>query len=821
MINIPIRVDALNPEEFEHFAADIAKIKYGNEEIQTFAPGKDGGIDATDNAKSPTIVIQAKRWNPRMQKSTAINNIQNEINKIDDTASSFGWINSFKYVVITSLEISPGRSKELIETAQNKGVDFELIDGSKLQNLARDSKYKKVFEEFELINKPLYQLFQKEELMNTIGIESQEFLNSFSLFNLRFFVETTPFFKAMSSLKENRMLVLHGNPGVGKSTMCAMLGNIMAKNLEAEVVVISRSVNEIQSVRDLYFKNFQNKDNALVVIFDDFLGQNSLIMEESQFRKIEELLTTVKLNENLYVIFNSRTQILTTATKSNNSFSNFIEDISSSNSKILIDSSELTLEDKGRIFRKIFESQYNKLIERGEKNAHDLSDKYKSLGGNFNEILEHSNFNPRLIEQIAKNYNHTSPNFTSLVLDTFKNPRYLYDEIFEKLAIEEKYLLFVILLNKNTYFDISSLRNVIECLPVRSDFSVDIAIEKLNGSWIKTSLISTENVPNKTQIDFANPSVRDYLETKIETVGNMKNEILKEAVYLDLLLGNINNEDFQKNIFTKWDGYLDRTKYIGERILSLIKYGNFKDYKTEISEHILKYNGGLNLSYPLKYVLSSHNGWSTILKEISVNKDLTLRDWFVNELLFVEESELLSNILHYESHHNALEESIQIYNLIEDLLYTSQHIHFSSELDGDNPEHVTVKDNFQTFCEWVEGGIQGLIDVTDSEDLQEIVDLKSLPEFHNYVEDSSLEDSVIEIIKEEIYEKLSKINLESIIDLDMLDFSYILEVIPQAINDIDRYQADQYDDWRDWNADRPIESENISEFVSQPLDIEM
>lgn len=821
MINIPIRVDALNPEEFEHFAADIAKIKYGNEEIQTFAPGKDSGIDATDNVNSPTIVIQAKRWNPRKQISTAIDDMRKEINKIDNTASSFGWIDSFKYVVITSLEISPGRSKELIETAQNKEIDFELIDGSKLQNLARNSKYKEVFEEFELINKPLYQLFQKEELMNTIGMESQEFLNSFSLFNLRFFVETTPFFKAISSLKENRMLVLHGNPGVGKSTMCAMLGNIMAKNSEAKVVVFSRSVSEIQSVRDLFFKNFKNKENALVVIFDDFLGQNSLTMEESQFRKIEELLTTVKFNENLYVIFNSRTQILTTATKSNNSFSNFIEDLSTSNSKILIDSSELNLEDRGRIFRKIFESQYNRLISGEEKNAHELSDKYKSLGRNFNKILEHPNFNPRLIEQIAKNYNHTSQSFTSLVLDTFKNPSYLYDEIFEKLAIEEKYLLFVILLNKNTYFDILSLRNIIEHLPVRRDFSVDITLEKLKESWIKTSLISTEADLNKIQIDFANPSVRDYLNMKIQTLGNMKNEILKDAVYLDLLLGNVSDEDFNTNIFTKWDCYLDRTKYIGERILSLIKYGNFKDYKAEISEHILQYDGSLNHSYPLNYILSSQNGWIIILKEISVNKDLTLRDWFVNELLFVEESELLSNILHYESHHNALEEAIQIYNLIEKLLYTSQNIHFSSELDDDNPEYVTVKDKFQTFCDWVEGGIQGLIDVTDSEDLQEIVDLKSLPEFHNYVEDSSLEDSVIEIIKEEIYEKLSKINLESIIDLDMLDFSYILEVIPQAINDIDRYQADQYDDWRDWSDDRPIESENISEFVSQPLDIEM
>ena len=60
-MDIGIRADGLTTSDFEDFAIEIVKKKFGNNALHGFKEGKDDGIDGIDDIKSPTLIVQAKR----------------------------------------------------------------------------------------------------------------------------------------------------------------------------------------------------------------------------------------------------------------------------------------------------------------------------------------------------------------------------------------------------------------------------------------------------------------------------------------------------------------------------------------------------------------------------------------------------------------------------------------------------------------------------------------------------------------------------------------------------------------------------------------
>lgn len=69
-MNIP--TDFLTPTDFEKFSNRIAEIRF-HKDIVEFGEGKDDGIDGLDDTIKPTIVIQSKRYQSRMNPSSLLN----------------------------------------------------------------------------------------------------------------------------------------------------------------------------------------------------------------------------------------------------------------------------------------------------------------------------------------------------------------------------------------------------------------------------------------------------------------------------------------------------------------------------------------------------------------------------------------------------------------------------------------------------------------------------------------------------------------------------------------------------------------------------
>lgn len=638
MINICIRADALSTGDFEKFSVDIVKKKLNNPNITTFAEGRDNGIDGADDPTNPTVVIQAKRWNPRKTLSSAVAEIFKEIDKISETASAWNWDGSFKYIVVTSLELSALRVKEVIKYGRSKLNDFELIHGSQLDTLSREDDYKTIFENFGLLTKQLIKLFREDRLDNVIDPESRAYFEEVnSNFNLKFFVETSPFYKALDALKNSHMLILQGNPGVGKSTMCAMLGNWFCSIPDQKVNVIKRGIDEIQEIKDLYNQDFAQSDRMLLVVFDDFLGQNTFEAEEKQLSKVSGLFSTVNQSDNLFVILNSRTQILNTAKAENMQFSRFIDSLSRNDTNILIDTSSYSFEDKKRLLRKNFENVYQRLnsSEKNQEKKEKLIDSYETLKTNYVQIVNHTNFNPRLIEFISNTFDEQYDDYSQYILKHLSKPDYIYDEIFEKLSYEEKQLLFTICLFRKKPISDKIIKSAFAQVNSKKDFRIKLAFQKLEKSWLNFSIA---DVTDGKKIGFINPSVQDYLNSKILELPAMKMDLLKKSQYIAQIESHLSEEDFFVYLYENWNQYVDQSLYLGERVVSLIKNGSLIQYKNEMIDYLKEYNGVWTWNSLFSSDLYQNtNGWLKIISEVSSSSDTELKKYFVDQLLFQNE----------------------------------------------------------------------------------------------------------------------------------------------------------------------------------------
>ncbi len=144
--------------------------------------------------------------------------------------------------------------------------------------------------------------------------------------------------------------------------------------------------------------------------------------------------------DNLYLIFNTRTQILQVASQANIEFGNYIEDLEGK--KVTIDVSRFTDEEKALILRKNFEKEFHQNLEKQTilSNYEQLREKETYLS-----IVKHKNYFPRLMEAIVREARKEHDDYGKYIIDILTNPTKLYDEIFGKLTSNQQRFLYLLL----------------------------------------------------------------------------------------------------------------------------------------------------------------------------------------------------------------------------------------------------------------------------------------------------------------------------------------------------------------------------------------
>lgn len=445
-----------------------------------------------------------------------------------------------------SIEFQELKSKELIEKV------VEVSNSWKNSNI----RIKKINKELKTSVISSNEDIIEQNRINEILIENEVF------------VETKPFIEAKEKLEKNNIVLLHGEPWVGKTTIANELVKLYNQKGYKFIYGRANEINEIEKKVTL------NKGQKIICLVDDFLGSNVNHLKNSELDScLNDLIKDFRNNHDQKLILTTRTYIYNNAKELFHKFYQCTEIIEEE----LVDVGDYTKIEKAQI-----------LYKHLEKNNLLWTSKYIELLDNkyYKTIITHSNFNPGMIAHICETIDHIDQNKTIAYIDELlKDPKKIWDKEYNKLNFYEQILLNIIALfgyqTPENYIRQQFLANLseenstkIEILKLEDEF--EKALTTLTISFVKIEF----NEEHEKILDTCKHSVRDYIISKIRNSKLDVKKYIANAKYIDML--------------HYIDLYCDKDE-ISEEIASKIE----RDYE-ELDEH--RY-GKFSIMY---YIFSDH-----------------------------------------------------------------------------------------------------------------------------------------------------------------------------------------------------------------------
>ena len=583
-----------------------------------------------------------------------------------------------------------------------------------------------------------------------------------------------------------------------------MLGNLFLNNNENTFDIIVRRVEDINEVLKLYNGNYRcNENRNLFVVFDDFLGRNKFDVGERILQDIRKLYSASTNTNNLFICLNSRTQILQDATLMNSEFQKLIDEKFTEKRRFIIDLDKYSDIDKAYIFRKVFERKLH-YLEGGDKI--ELVEKYNSLiGRDWERIIRHRNYFPRLVELIARNFKESKENFYDYVVYYLNHPIQLYNSLFCNLEDEEKFLLFSLLQFDVYPVEEEWLINSLYTLELNPTFDFKKSLRKLDGSWLT---FTKEGFDDKSKVDFLNPSIIDFLNDKLKEYPKITEKITQNSIYLHQLcrgvdsyrLGKLNDSQniFFSKLISNWNNFEDKDDFIGEKILAIIYLSQFSKFKDDFEGLLRIYDGRNNLNIYL-------NGWSQIISQIYFSDDKEMKRIFLSILDDKSVLDKLVNSPYLDS-----EELDAIVNTISEIIY-------EVSIADDDYQEGSLKEMY-CYSVFRQKKIELLQDYLDSSSTLEKEDVDCTNDPDGFDLDWEVEEQISEF-ENRIIEQLLGVYEWDDISVENFDYSslqYHLEEYLQWKYDSFSYADEAYDRWRDSQLEER-ERVTLESILNKPL----
>lgn len=516
----------LSPIDFEELCRDLLQ-KELEITFESFTEGKDGGIDFRYSDETNLIILQCKRFT----KDT-FSSLETELKK---ELSKVKTLNPTRYILMTSFGLTPSNEQTILDLFSPYILSTSDIYGKNdINNLLG---------KFEDIEKKHYKLW-----FNSTSVLSQ-LLHS-ALYNrsidklqkiqekLKIYVLNESYNNAINILNKNNYCVISGVPGIGKTTLADIL-SFQYIQQEFEFLFISNNISEAWELLKPGTKQ--------LFYFDDFLGRNFLEdrLEKNEDDSLIGFIEHVKKDRSKKFILTTREYILNQAKHTYKKLDNGDLELA----KCTLDLGNYTKLIKAKIF-------YNHLFYS------DLNFEYINAflkNKTYQTIIEHRNYNPRLIEFITKKNIEqlVSPDeYPTFVINKFDNPESIWEEAFEKLSNSAKCVLYELAISSdeilldelelafNKFYKSMALEYNFPTTPL--DFN--IAIKELNNNFTKISM----DDDRQSIISFHNPSIRDFLITLINSNNSIKEILIDNLIYFNQIFYAFKNQN-------------ERTGYISDK----------------------------------------------------------------------------------------------------------------------------------------------------------------------------------------------------------------------------------------------------------------
>ncbi|RKF38672.1 hypothetical protein BCY89_26780 [Sphingobacterium siyangense] len=528
-------LEVLNDKEFEDLAKDLLDNKLGKE-FEIFKAGRDCGIDLRYSGKFPNeIIVQVKHYIASKFSDLKTQLAKEKINldKLSDKPR--------KYIVFTSMSLSPGQKQEIINILhpyiKNSG---DIYNRRMIENLISKTPTveRKYFKLWLTSTNVMLQILHNAEYLTS------EFQELKIIKRAKFYIQTNHLENAFKSLNDNKFLIISGEPGVGKTTLAYML----VYELLAKGYKLIYSDREIRDAEKILSKKNEDKQ---VVLIDDFLGSNlaDVYNPVNPENTIIRFVESIKSSVNKYLIFTSRTTLLIEA---NQRFEHFererIKDISNYELKV----SKYTKLEKAKIL-------YNHLYHFNISN--EFMDVF-FMKKNYLKIIEHPNYYPRLIEFLTQESNFWGSGFENVedfLFENLNNPKKIWKMAFEnQLTREDQLFLETLFTFGDQGVDSDILQQALDKrIEVETKFGrtlhginiFNTCLNKLQDGFLKTG---RDIKTHKLHISFINPSVTDFLLDYL-----IENHQERKMIWLS----NIFIEQYEKRFGKAKNRYLSYREY--------------------------------------------------------------------------------------------------------------------------------------------------------------------------------------------------------------------------------------------------------------------
>ena len=425
--------------EFEELCRDLLQAELGLS-LELFTPGPDGGIDiryiGDKENEGDTIVGQCKRWNEDSFKSLLRHLIREELPKIEGLAPQ-------RYILMTSVRLTPNRKSTIVK-ALKPWIQSpkDVIGKDDLSGLlARHSEVERSHIKLWLTSSEVL-----DALLNSGTFNRSENARRQSKHQLRLWVPNPSFARARDILGTNRVCIISGAPGIGKT----MLANVLSASYAErgyQLVAISEDIDE----GDRAWRS----DTQQVFLYDDFLGHvtyGELHLRKNEESRLANFMERVRSSKNKRFILTTREYILSEAQQRYEHLSN---------TELAAYKNIIQLEDYTQLIRARI--LYNHLF------FSELPPELKTAllhDARYRDAINHQNYNPRIIEQVVSlpGVDSFSPDeFVTHIFETLRNPTRVWEVIYENLPDMARRILLA-LTSLPTEVLLEDLRRVVHSL---------------------------------------------------------------------------------------------------------------------------------------------------------------------------------------------------------------------------------------------------------------------------------------------------------------------------------------------------------------------
>lgn len=268
--------------EFEILCKDIMQKKLGVP-LQIFARGRDGGIDITDDTVSKNVVIQVKHY-INSKYSDLISSLKKEVSKVAELKPE-------KYYVCSALELTPANKTEIFNLFAG------YMEGScNILSLNDIDEYLQDPANMDIVRKHYKLWLESANILEEIDSRDIFIDCETLLYNIkeeqREFVETLSYRQCIDVLERNRLLMILGMPGTGKTMTTKMLALYYAA---LGYRIIYTTNGDLQSIKKALSVDKESKE---IILLDDCLGQYYFRMKDTQENELMSLIKYVLMHKN-------------------------------------------------------------------------------------------------------------------------------------------------------------------------------------------------------------------------------------------------------------------------------------------------------------------------------------------------------------------------------------------------------------------------------------------------------------------------------------------------------------------------------------------